>query len=80
MTATAHSFGKPLSSGMTQITKQSDRDSGGHTVATERHSTSHSKSKTQQCMQEVMNIHLLVALHVNECIQLSHQHVIGITT
>jgi hypothetical protein len=40
----------------------------------------HSKSKTQQCMQEVMNIHLLVALHVNECIQLSHQHVIGITT
>ncbi len=31
-------------------------------------------------MQEVMNIHLLVALHVNECIQLSHQHVIGITT
>ena len=26
-------------------------------------------------MQEVMNVHLLVALHMIECIQLSHQHV-----
>lgn len=48
MTATAHSFGKPLSAGMTQITKHSDRDSGGHTVATERHSTSLTASFKKQ--------------------------------
>jgi len=33
-------------------------------------------------MQKVIKVHLLVALHVNECIQLNYQHifVIGVTT